>query len=121
MSIVRWTFARSYSVSMFGNGPTTVQKNLDVHKNLVRKFGSPPPTPRKRAQNEEKLYKSVENPQVTLFLGGGGCNAILWKRRFASKFLPSFERPLLPHSLGLAMAIVRSVEGQRRLPSEIVN
>ena len=32
------------------------QKSLGVHKILVRKIWFPPP---KRAQNEEKLYKSV--------------------------------------------------------------
>ena len=40
----------------------------DDQKSLgVRKF----PTP-KRAQNEEKLYKLVENPQNWHFFGGGG-------------------------------------------------
>ena len=37
------------------------QKSLGVHKILVRKnLVSPPP---EKAQNEEKLYKSVENPR----------------------------------------------------------
>ena len=35
------------------------QKSLGVHKILVRKIWFPP----KRARNEEKLYKSIENPQ----------------------------------------------------------
>ena len=58
------------------------QKSLGVHKILVRKiwFYLPPP---KRAQNEEKLYKSVENPQNWhFFRGGGEGNAILWTKRF---------------------------------------
>ena len=39
-------------------------------KFLSTKFGFTPATP-KRAQNEEELYKSVENPQkLTLFRGG---------------------------------------------------
>ena len=46
------------------------------------KFGSPPPP--KRAQNEEKPYKSVENPQIDTFFRGGGVErnfmdkTILW-------------------------------------------
>ena len=36
------------------------QKSLGVHKILVRKIWFYPP-PLERAQNEEKLYKSVEN------------------------------------------------------------
>ena len=41
-------------------------------KFLSANFGPSPPPP-KRAQNEEKLYKSVENPQnLTLFREGGG-------------------------------------------------
>ena len=39
------------------------------------------PSPRKRAQNEEKLYKSVENPQTDTFSQGRG-NAISWTKQF---------------------------------------
>ena len=47
----------------------TLQKGLGVHN--VRKIWFPPPP--KRAQNEEKLYKSVENLEnVTLLRGGVG-------------------------------------------------
>ena len=38
-------------------------------KCLSAKFGFTPPPP-KRAQNEEKLYKSIEDPQIDTFLGG---------------------------------------------------
>ena len=38
------------------------EKSLAV-KFLSAKFGFTPPPPPKRTQNEEKLYKSVENPQ----------------------------------------------------------
>ena len=40
-------------------------------KLLSAKFGLPPPPP-KRAQNEEKLYKSVGNPQHWYFFRVGG-------------------------------------------------
>ena len=55
-----------------GAGPgigIIVQRNLGVHKILVREiwFDLPPP---KRAQNKKKLYKSVENPQIDFFQGG---------------------------------------------------
>ena len=59
----------------------SIQKSLGVHKILVRKIWFYPPPPRKRAQKEEKLYKSVENPQSWHFFGGGG-DAILWTKRF---------------------------------------
>ena len=39
------------------------EKSLGVHKIPVCKIWFYPPPPPKRAQNEEKLYKSVENPQ----------------------------------------------------------
>ena len=47
------------------------QKRLGVHEMLVRRIWFIPP-PWKRAQNEEKLYKSVENPPDWHFLRGGG-------------------------------------------------
>ena len=43
------------------------QKSLGVHEILVRKIWFYPPP--KRAQNEEILYKSVENHQGTRFYG----------------------------------------------------
>ena len=50
---------------------STLQKSLGVHKFLSAKLGFTPPPP-KRAQNEEKLCKSVENPQNWHFFWGGG-------------------------------------------------
>ena len=49
-----------------------IQKSLGVHEILVRKnWVSPLP----KSQNEEKLYKSVENSsKLTLFRGGGERN-----------------------------------------------
>ena len=38
------------------------------------------PPPLEKAQNEEKLHKSVENPQIDTSSGGGG-NAILWTKQ----------------------------------------
>ena len=47
------------------------EKSLGVHKILVlQKLVLPPPPP-KRAQKEEKLYKSVKNPQNRHFFRGG--------------------------------------------------
>ena len=46
-------------------------------------YPPPPPHP-KRALNEERLYKSVENPRNWRFLprgGGEGGNAMLWTKR----------------------------------------
>ena len=44
---------------------------------LSAKLGLTPHPPRKRAQNERKLYKSVKSSKITLLPGAGG-NAILW-------------------------------------------
>ena len=61
---------------------TTFRKVWVSIKFLSAKFGVTPPPP-KRAQNEKKLYKSVENPQIRhFFRGGGGGNSILWTKRF---------------------------------------
>ena len=44
------------------SGSAKSQRSLGIHKILVRKIWFYPPPP-KRAQNDEKLYKSVEDPQ----------------------------------------------------------
>ena len=49
----------------------TFQKSLGVHIIRVRKIWFHPPAP-KRAQNEEELYKSVENPHDWEIVRGGG-------------------------------------------------
>ena len=70
-----------------------IQKRLGVHIISVCKIWFlPPPPPPKRAQNEEKLYKSVEDPQNWHFLWGGG-NAILWTKRFYGHLDVSEECP----------------------------
>ena len=82
------------------------QKSLGVHKILVRKIWFYPPPP-KRAQNEEKLYKLVENPQNWHFFRGGGGGernfmdkTVSWTSgRFWSN--PTTEAPFPLSSFGL--------------------
>ena len=52
------------------------QKSLGVRKILAARCGFTPPPRPKRAQNEEKLYKSVRNLKVGTFSRGGGVKAI---------------------------------------------
>ena len=71
---------------------SSTQKSLGVHKILVRKIWFYPPPP-KRAQNEEKLYESVENsPNWHLFRGGGERNfmdkTILWTSGRFLRYVP---------------------------------
>ena len=102
------------------------QKSLGVHKILVRKIWFPHP-PGKRAQNEEKLFKSVENPQNWHFFRGGtqvyGQNDFMDIRAFLKNFgQKNFGlnfRSLSPHAKSLLESSAvpergRSKHGRRR-------
>ena len=58
---VLFSYARHAQCDIVATDVSEFQKSLGVHKFLSAKFGFPPPS--KSAENEEKLYKSVENPQ----------------------------------------------------------